>query len=73
MVLVSVLVGVLTLLVVLFLSRRRARGRTVILTGSCEAGKTTMLAQLLYNKEVETYTSAKQNEGDATSIPPVLP
>eukprot|EP00095_Tigriopus_kingsejongensis_P012722 maker-scaffold43_size480169-snap-gene-1.19 protein:Tk12722 transcript:maker-scaffold43_size480169-snap-gene-1.19-mRNA-1 annotation:"hypothetical protein DAPPUDRAFT_205698" len=61
--LVGVLVGVLTLLLVFILTRKRTRGQKVLICGPCESGKTTLFAQLLHEKNVETYTSTKENSG----------
>ena len=64
---VAALVGFLTLALLLFFvfGRRRVSRRTVMLAGTCEAGKTALFAQVVHGKPVETYTSAKENTGEA--------
>ncbi len=63
--LVAVAIGVISLLVLLlFVWRSRRQKRSVVLLlGTCEAGKTSLFAQLVHGKEVETYTSQKENSG----------
>lgn len=51
-----------TILIAIWTKRRSSR-RGVLVLGSCEAGKTTLLAQLIHNKPVETYTSMVENTG----------
>lgn len=58
--LVGVLVGVLTLLFVWWWSSR-SLGREILICGTCDGGKTTLLGQLVAAKPVETYTSMKEN------------
>jgi len=67
---VGILVGVLTLVILFLLYKRKfaARGRSVALAGVCESGKTAMFAKLLHGKGVETYTSTKDNRGMAISV-----
>lgn len=61
--LMGVIAGVLTLVLIFLWTRRRSRGRTLLLLGPCEAGKTSLFAQLIHKKAVETYTSTTTNEG----------
>ncbi len=65
---VGVVVGLLTLAIIVWMKKRRTKGRTVIVAGTCEAGKTAMFARLVHGKPVETYTSAKENSGKANEI-----
>lgn len=62
-VLVALLVGLVTLVLIFVFSRKRKFGRGILLCGSCDAGKTTLLGQLLQGKPLETYTSMKENSG----------
>jgi len=58
---VGLLVGLITLLVLLIWNRRKSLGREVLICGSCDSGKTTLLSQLVVGKPVETYTSMVHN------------
>jgi len=58
---VGLLVGLLTLLLVWWWTSRKRLGREVLLCGTCDSGKTTLLAQLVAGKPVETYSSMKEN------------
>ena len=60
--LAGVVVGVLTLVLIFLWSRRRSKGRTLLLLGPCEAGKTALFARLIHKKPVETYTSTAVNQ-----------
>jgi hypothetical protein len=60
---VGFLIGLITLALIFSWRRSKSRGRTVILSGTCESGKTAMFARLVHGKLVETYTSAKENLG----------
>ena len=60
---IGVLVGILTLAILFWLTRRKKRGRTIMIAGICESGKTSMFARLVHKKSVATYTSARDNFG----------
>jgi len=59
--LVGIVVGLITLIIIWFWTSRRRLGRDVLICGSCDSGKTTLLSQLVSSKPVETYTSMKEN------------
>jgi len=61
---VGIFVGIITLAVIFWLMRGKKRGRTIIMAGICESGKTSMFARLVHKKAVATYTSARENYGD---------
>lgn len=61
---IGVFVGILTLAILFWLTRRKKRGRTIMIAGICESGKTSMFARLVHKKSVATYTSARDNFGD---------
>ena len=63
---IGVLVGILTLAILFWLTRRKKRGRTIMIAGICESGKTSMFARLVHKKSVATYTSARDNFGTNT-------
>jgi len=58
---VGLLVGLVTLLLLFIWNRRKSLGREVLICGTCDSGKTTLLAQLVVGKPVETYTSMVHN------------
>jgi len=60
-ILVGVLVGLVTLLIFFIWTRRKSLGRDILICGPCDAGKTTLLSQLVVGKPVETYTSMVHN------------
>ena len=60
---IGILVGILTLAVLFWLAKRKKRGRTIMIAGICESGKTSMFARLVHKKSVATYTSARDNFG----------
>jgi len=60
---VAAFIGLVTLFLVFFLSKKRKFGRGILICGSCDSGKTTLLGQLLHDKPIETYTSMKENTG----------
>jgi len=60
---VALFVGFVTLFLIFFLSKKRKFGRGILLCGTCDSGKTTLLGQLLHDKPIETYTSMKENTG----------
>jgi len=62
-ILVGLIVVLVSTLLIIIWTRKRSSRRGVLVLGSCEAGKTTLLAQLIHNKPVETYTSMKENTG----------
>ena len=65
---IGVLVGILTLAILFWLTRRKKRGRTIMIAGICESGKTSMFARLVHKKSVATYTSARDNFGTNTVV-----
>jgi len=62
-ILVAVLVGFFTLAIIFFLTTKKKFGRGILLCGTCDSGKTTLLGQLIKGKPLETYTSMKENCG----------
>ena len=67
---IGILVGILTLAVLFWLTRRKKRGRTIMIAGICESGKTSMFARLVHKQPVATYTSARENFGKNHNYPP---
>ncbi|XP_034950989.1 signal recognition particle receptor subunit beta [Chelonus insularis] len=63
---VAVFAVIITLVIFIFWQRRRSVGRSVLLTGLSDAGKTLLYARLIHSKFVETYLSSKENVGDIT-------
>lgn len=60
---VAVIVGLITVLLIVYLyTRRRRLGRDVLICGVCDSGKTTLLSQLISGKVVQTYTSMTHNK-----------
>ncbi|XP_053598018.1 signal recognition particle receptor subunit beta [Microplitis demolitor] len=64
-------IGIIIAIFVIILSlvfftwrRRKSAGRSILLTGLSDAGKTLLYARLVHDKFIETYTSAKENIGD---------
>lgn len=50
--------------VIIYLIKKRSPRRTdILLAGLCDSGKTLLYSLLLSGKEVETYTSLKENSG----------
>jgi len=60
--LVGVGVGLLTLLLIYLITKRRSLGRDVLICGVCDSGKTTILSQLVSGRSVQTYTSMQHNK-----------
>jgi len=58
---VALAIGFLTLILLFIWTRRKSLGRDVLICGPCDSGKTTLMAQLVVGKPVETYTSMVQN------------
>jgi len=58
---VGVVVGLLTLLLLWWWTSRKSLGRVVLVCGSSDGGKTSLLAQLVSGKPVETVTSLIEN------------
>jgi len=58
---VGLAVGFLTLILLFIWTRRKSLGRDILICGPCDSGKTTLLAQLVVGKPVETYTSMVHN------------
>jgi len=58
---VALLVGLLTLVLILLITKRKRFGRGILLCGTCDSGKTTLFSQLMTGKPVESYTSMKEN------------
>jgi len=61
-ILVGVGVGLLTLLLIFLFTRRKSLGRDILIVGTCDSGKTTILSQLCSGKTVQTYTSMQHNK-----------
>lgn len=59
----AVVVVAVVLLLLLLLRGRKSKKRTFLLTGVSEAGKTALFSKLVYGKELESYTSIKENSG----------
>ena len=53
-----------TFVSVLFFLRGKRKGRTVLLIGPTESGKTSIFSQLWQGKAVDTVTSVELNEGE---------
>lgn len=66
--LIAALVLGLLILLGLFVWNKKSgkRGRTVLLTGICDSGKTSIFAWLTASKAADTYTSATPNEALVT-------
>ncbi|XP_046468639.1 signal recognition particle receptor subunit beta [Neodiprion pinetum] len=64
--LVAVFTIFITLVVFAVWRRRRSVGRSLILAGLSNAGKTLLYTRLLHSKYVATHTSVKENIGDVT-------
>jgi signal recognition particle receptor subunit beta len=59
--------AIATVLVILFLIKKRGVKRTdVLLAGLCDSGKTLLYSLVLNGSEVETFTSLKENFGFLT-------
>ncbi|CAL8135529.1 unnamed protein product [Orchesella dallaii] len=54
----------LVLLTILFLLRRKSKGRIVLLVGPTDVGKSSMFSQIVGGKNIETVTSVTPNEGE---------
>jgi len=65
----GVLVGIVTLVIIFLWCRKSSRGKSLLLLGTCDAGKTALFSQLIHRKPVETYTSTKTNEAPLPSNP----
>jgi len=63
---IAILVIVITTIVFLWYRRRSSR-RGVLILGSCDSGKTSLLSALVHQKAVETYTSMVENTGSYMS------
>ncbi|XP_057336716.1 signal recognition particle receptor subunit beta [Microplitis mediator] len=62
---IIIAVFVILLTLVFFTWRKRkSAGRSILVTGLSDAGKTLLYARLVHDKFIETYTSAKENIGD---------
>lgn len=66
--LVGIFVGLITLIIIWILTGRKRLGRDILICGSCDSGKTTLLSQLVSSKPVETYTSMKENIHPYTDV-----
>jgi small GTP-binding protein len=62
-ILISIFIGLLTLVLLVILRRRKNLHRRVLLVGLCDAGKTVLFSQLVHKKQANTYTSIKENVG----------
>jgi len=60
-VVMGVMVGIITLLILWWWVSRRRLGREILICGTCDSGKTTLLGQLVAGKPVETHTSMIEN------------
>ncbi|XP_033220433.1 signal recognition particle receptor subunit beta [Belonocnema kinseyi] len=63
-IIVAVLCIILTLVLFAIWRRRKSVGRSVLITGLTDAGKTLLYSRLLHSKFVHTHTSIKENIGD---------
>merc|ERR1712227_1061 len=61
-ILVAVVIGVLTLLFLIFIRSSNNR-RSVLLLGLCDSGKTLLFSRLVHKKFANTFTSIKENIG----------
>ncbi|XP_030372478.1 signal recognition particle receptor subunit beta [Scaptodrosophila lebanonensis] len=66
-ILLALLVGFIIVAIFVILRRRSSGRRDFLLTGLCEAGKSSIFMQLLHDKFPETFTSIKENVGDYVS------
>ncbi|KAJ8964853.1 hypothetical protein NQ314_004571 [Rhamnusium bicolor] len=60
---ISIFVLVITLVLFILYKRRKSSRQGILLTGLCDSGKTLIYSQLIYNKNVQTHTSIKENIG----------
>ncbi|EZA52398.1 hypothetical protein DMN91_012475 [Ooceraea biroi] len=65
--LAAVLVIFITLVLFTLWRRRRSIGRSILLTGLSDSGKTLIYARLMHSTFVRTYTSVKENVGDMSA------
>ncbi|XP_063236305.1 signal recognition particle receptor subunit beta isoform X2 [Bacillus rossius redtenbacheri] len=63
---VSFSVVFLTVLILWLWKKHRPTRNGVLLLGLCDSGKTLLFARLLHDKFVATYTSVRENSGEAT-------
>ena len=61
--LAGVIVGIITLFIIYAWSQKRKSRRSIVLTGTCESGKTAIFGQLVHGRDISSYTSIKENEG----------
>nr|CAG4648847.1 EOG090X0C7N [Polyphemus pediculus] len=61
---ITIFIGLLTAVILLFLWKRgKINRRSICLVGLCDAGKTLIFTQLIYDKAIETFSSMKENIG----------
>ena len=66
---IGVVVGLLTLLLIFVLRRKKSKGRLIAICGPTDAGKTALFGKLVTGgKFVDTYTSGTENVG-AVQVP----
>ncbi|XP_015122486.1 signal recognition particle receptor subunit beta [Diachasma alloeum] len=63
-IIVAIFAVVLTIVAFIVWQRKKSVGRSVLITGLCDAGKTLLYARLIHSRFIETYTSAKENVDD---------
>nr|QBH73242.1 putative ARL3 [Eurycantha calcarata] len=63
---ISLFVVLLTVIILWLWKKHRPTRNGVLLLGLCDSGKTLLFARLLHDKFVSTYTSARENYGEAT-------
>lgn len=63
-ILVTAVVGIITLFLIIIKSKRRNNRQGVLLLGVCDAGKTLIYSQLVNNNFKQTYTSVASNSGE---------
>ncbi|XP_011300886.1 signal recognition particle receptor subunit beta [Fopius arisanus] len=63
-IIVAIFIIILTIVLFIVWQRKKSVGRSVLITGLCDAGKTLLYARLVHLRFIETYTSAKENIGD---------
>nr|QBH73237.1 putative ARL3 [Carausius morosus] len=63
---ISLLVVLLTVIILWLWKKHRPTRNGILLLGLCDSGKTLLFVRLLHDKFVSTYTSVRENSGEAT-------